>query len=174
MKVAFVLLLLAAPALAGDGIASAEVGFPGMTAADRLGVHFDPLAAVTAASQTTAPAPGTLQMPKFIVRARLLPTREDVMTDSEVLRLARKTYISPLYQVTFGPLSQLAAYLENPLAIFGGWHPSDAEANALARQQRRLDRLNELDSLMELESMSDPKNKAEFQEIRYQASTESR
>ena len=99
----------------------------------------------------------------------LRPTEKDVMTEKEELRLAKKNYLSPIYQAVFGPLSQLGAYYLNPLAIFTGWHPNDAEALTLARQERRLQERRELGELLELEGASDPKFKAEFGLLHYQA-----
>ncbi len=146
-----------------------------LSPAERLGLQFDPLAAVPAKTDVPAPPPGTLRMPSFIVRDKKDQlTDHDVLTEKGQLELDRRRYISPLYQVTFGPLSQLAAYLQNPLSLFGGWHPSDAEATALARQDRRLERLSTLDDLISLESLGDPKVKAEMQSIRVSATTGTR
>jgi hypothetical protein len=50
------------------------------------------------------------------------------LTDGAKLEIAEKRYISPLYRVTFGPLSQVAAYYFNFLSVLHGWHPNEAEA----------------------------------------------
>jgi hypothetical protein len=162
--------LALAPALvqaADDDRAPAD--FQELSTAERLGIHYD-LTAPQTGPDLPAPPPGLLRMPSLVVHEdRHKLTDRAVMTEKEELRLARKTSLSPLFQVTFGPLAQLAEYLQNPLALFTGWHPGDAEALTLARQERRLQERKELGDLLELEGSSNPKFKAEFGLLRYQA-----
>jgi hypothetical protein len=88
--------------------------------------------------------------------------------------MAEAKYLSPLYRVTFGPLSQIAAYYFNFLTILHGWHPNEAEAVTLYRQDERLKMLEKLDSLVRLEKIADPKEAKELQRIRYEAAAASR
>ena len=114
-------------------------------------------------------------MPKFVVNDTWEKlTEETVLTDKAALALAEDKYISPLYRVTFGPLMQIAAYLHDPLSIANGWHPNEAEAKTLRRQDRRLEQLNEIDSLIGLEMIDDSKDAKKFQNLRYDAATASR
>jgi hypothetical protein len=124
----------------------------------------------------SAPDPDVVEMAPLIVwgtRAKL--TEADVLTDQGKLDLAEKTYISPLYRVTFGPLSQIAAYYFNFLSILHGWHPNEAEAMTLYRQDERLKMLGEMDSLIRLESIGGREEDAkELQRLRFEASAVSR
>jgi len=114
-------------------------------------------------------------MAPLIVRGdRVKLAETDVLTDRAKLKIAEKRYISPLYRVTFGPLSQVAGYYFNFLTIFQGWHPNEAEAMTLYRQDERLKMLSELDSLSRLEAIGDAKEAKEFQRIRFNAAASSR
>jgi hypothetical protein len=56
-----------------------------------------------------------------------------------------------------------------------GWHPNEAEAKTLYRQDERLKMLGELDSLARLEKIGgDAKDAKELQRIRFEASALSR
>lgn len=129
-----------------------------------------------AADKVPPPDPGVVAMKPFIVREnRIKLTETDVLSDSEKVELAKSRQLSPLYRVTFGPLSQIAGYYFNFLSILGGWHPNDADAMALERQDQRLKMLDELDSLARIEALGgDAKDAKEFQRIRYEASAASR
>jgi len=74
----------------------------------------------------------------------------DLLTPKGRLDLAKKRFLTPAYQKTLGPLSQVAAYYFNFLTILGGWHPNDGEAMALYEddaQKRRNTEMTELISL---------------------------
>ncbi len=119
--------------------------------------------------------PEVVQMKPFYVREnRVRLTETDVLTDTAQLKMAEAKYLSPLYRVTFGPLSQIAAYYFNFLTILHGWHPNEAEAVTLYRQDERLKMLEKLDSLVRLEKIADPKEAKELQRIRYEAAAASR
>jgi hypothetical protein len=122
------------------------------------------------AEKFTAPDPKVVKMAPLIVWGTRIPSSEtEVLTERGRLELAEKRYISPLYRVTFGPLSQLAAYYLNFLTILGGWHPNEAEAMTLYRQDERLERLRELDALTRLEMFGDARDAKEFQRLRFEA-----
>ena len=113
--------------------------------------------------------------PVIVWGDRVKLTATDVLTDGAKLEIAEKRYISPLYRVTFGPLSQIAAYYFNFLSVLHGWHPNEAEALTLYRQDERLKMLGELDSLAELETIGgDSKDAKDFQRIRFEAAASSR
>jgi len=120
--------------------------------------------------------PEVVEMAPLIVwgtRVKLAET--DVLTDTAKLEIAEKKYISPLYRVTFGPLSQVAAYYFNFLSVLHGWHPNEAEALTLYRQDERLKMLGELGSLAELETIGgDSKDAKDFRRIRFEAAASSR
>jgi hypothetical protein len=132
-------------------------------------------APVEPAEKLPPPDPEVVKMAPVVVwGTRVKLSETDVLTDSGKLELAEKRYISPLYRVTFGPLSQLAGYYFNFLSIFQGWHPNEAEAVTLYRQDERLKMLSELDSLIRLETIGDAKEGKELQRIRFEASELSR
>jgi len=137
------------------------------SAAERLGFKFNPVKEPAPPATASAPAPdGTVVMPKFLVReSRAKPTEEDLMTPAEKLSQAKKENISPLYAVTFGPLSQLAGYYFNWLGILGGWHPNDAEALVLHQQNVRLRKMSEFDDMVEMVRLADPKQAAELKNM---------
>jgi hypothetical protein len=74
----------------------------------------------------------------------------DLLTPKGLLDLAKKRYLTPVYQKTLGPLSQVAAYYFNFLAIFGGWHPNDGEAMALYEDDAQKRRNTEMTELINL------------------------
>ncbi len=76
--------------------------------------------------------------------------------------------------MTFGPLSQIAAYYFNFLSILNGWHPNEAEALTLYRQDERLKMLGEMDSLIRLETIGGGKDAKELQRLRFEAAAVSR
>jgi hypothetical protein len=156
-----------------DPVAARASVYSELSASARLGIAYKPAAAQPAPA--VAPAAGTVSMPRYIVkesREKLGPA--DILTPKATLDLAKDTYLSPLYRVTFGPLAQLAAYYTNVLTLLNGWHPNDAEAAVLLQQDRRLQKLNEIDSLIDLELIDDPKASKSFELIRFDASTKSR
>jgi hypothetical protein len=123
----------------------------------RLGFAFDPKAheaAVAAAAngESASENPGddpsssdVLHLPKYTVTGKRVPFNErDTLTPKGKLILAKKTYLTPAYQKTLGPLSALASLIMNPL---GGWQPNDPEAMSLyedAEQKRRNTEMSEL------------------------------
>ena len=156
-----------------------------LSASVLLGFKFHPPARtiedVTEATQPTSPvfsdgvSPGTFVLPPyFLNEARVKLTNKEILTDKGRLEIAEKRYISPLYRTTFGPLAQLATYYCDWLSILGGWHPNEAEAMALYRQQERRLMLDEMDSLIRLETALDPKATKQFQRIRFGADVTSR
>lgn len=110
-----------------------------------------------------------------IVRAkRIQLTERDVLTDSGRLQIAKTRCLSPLYQAVGGPLSQLATYYFYPFSILGGWHPNDAEAMMLYRQEERLEMLSEMDHLIQLETLEDRRKEKELKKMRTHQSIISR
>ncbi len=79
----------------------------------------------------------------------------DILTGKGRLALAEKQQLTPLYRVTFGPLSQLAAYYFDWTSILGGWHPNQVEAMVLYRQEEDLRRQREMDDLIRLETLDE-------------------
>jgi len=156
-----------------------------LSASVRLGVKFNPAAKETKttldAAQPISPAfsdavsPGTVVLPTYLVdEARVKLTEKETLTDKGRLELAMKQQLTPLYRKTFGPLAQLATYYFNWPSILGGWHPNEAEAMTLYRQEERLLMLDEMDSLVRLETVIDPKATKQFQRIRFGAEGTSR
>ncbi|HEY9153799.1 MAG TPA: hypothetical protein VIM69_01635 [Opitutaceae bacterium] len=96
-------------------------------------------------------------LPKFEVFApRLHITADDVLTEKARTENAMKKYYSPIYQATFGPLSQLAGYVLNPLSLL---HPGESKAAAamlLREQDIRLERLDEAARLAHLDAIGNP------------------
>jgi hypothetical protein len=109
----------------------------------RLGFTFDPKAHEQAGAKENSDSEiqtdnNVLRLPKYQVTGKRLPFNErEILTPKGRLVLAKKTYLTPAYQKTLGPLSALAGFLANPL---GGWQPNDPEAMALyedVQQKRR-------------------------------------
>ena len=108
-----------------------------------------------------------IRMPKFVAMAhRNIPAEKDMLTSYGRLELAKSKFTTPLYQVTLGPLSQVAAYYFNVLTIFNGWHPNDAEAMTLYNESERVQILKDFDDLSQLEESSDPKTINELKRTR--------
>ena len=105
------------------------------------------------------PVEASLDMTKlepFVVTGpRVKLTERELLTKKGTLALARKTQLTPLYQVTFGPLSQVGTYYFNWMTILGGWHPNNAEAMALYRQEEEVRRDKEMNELTKLESLQE-------------------
>ncbi len=131
---------------------------PPPSAVERLGIKFSPPKEEDKPVVPDSPvAPGTVTLPKFDVKdSRLKLTKEDALSPADKLIEAKREYISPLYAVTFGPLSQLAGYATNFLSILNGWHPNTPEAEILYLQDARLRKIAEFDRLAELEELADP------------------
>lgn len=153
-----------------------------LSPAARLGVSFSSTpkggSAATPPTPVLSPAPvapGTVVLSPYLVTTpRIKLTEKELLTDKGRLALAQKQHITPLYRATFGPLSQLATYYFNWPSILGGWHPNETEAMTLYRQEERLKMLDEMDSLIRLETISDPKQAKQFKHIRLKADLQSR
>jgi hypothetical protein len=146
-----------------------------LSAGDRLGIKYNPVTKVDDSAFVVPRLPGTILLPRFIVDdSRVKLTERDVLTEKATLEIAENKYLSPLYRVTFGPLMQIAEYYFSPLSIVKGWHPNEAEAMTLYRQDKRLEKLAELDSLIGLELIDDAKDAKEFQKLQFDASVSSR
>jgi len=176
-----VFLLLALPG-AAPGADEAPPG-PSRTA-ERLGVKFDPsppakppeLAPKSPSVVLEDPADLPLVvMPRVEVVERRGPlTPDDVLTPSGRLDLAKKRYLSPTYRAVFGPLTQLGAYYLNFLSLLGGWHPNDAEAATLRAQDRRIEMMSDVDEMIRVEAVADPKGAADLKDIRNDIDVRSR
>jgi hypothetical protein len=143
-------------------IGSIQGGEPAEDRVARLRFTFDPQARETAVAAGKAAladeppageftADDVLHLRKMIVtgsRPQLI--ERDLLTPKGRLDLAKKVYLTPVYEKTFGPLSQLAAYYTDFLAIFGGWHPNDGEAMALYEDDAQKRRNTEMADLMNL------------------------
>lgn len=138
---------------------------------ERLGFKFDPQAheaAVDGTGKVTAgksledleaasPSGDILHLSKVIVTGKRIPfNARDVLTPAGRLDLAKKTYLTPAYEKTFGPLGTLASYYFNFMAIFGGWHPNDADALALYADADQKRRNVEMNSLLEVAAFGRP------------------
>ena len=95
-----------------------------------------------------------LHLRTVVVTARRQPMIErDLLTPAGRLDLAKKRYLTPVYQRTFGPLSQVAAYYFDFLATLGGWHPNDAEAMVLYEDDAQKRRNTEMAELINLDRL---------------------
>lgn len=141
---------------------------PQPSTVERLGITFNPPKEPDKPVDSEVPlSPGTVILPKFDVKdSRIKLTQEDLVSPAEKLIEAKKEYISPLYAVTFGPLSQIAGYYLNFFSILGGWHPNAAEATVLYVQDARLRKMREFDDLVDLERVADPKEAQELAKMR--------
>lgn len=132
---------------------------------EQLGFKFDPQAHKAAVDKNSnltigtsleeieaaSPDDNILHLAKVVVTGKRIPfNARDVMTPSGRLDFAKKTYLTPAYEKTFGPLGQLASYYFNFLSVLGGWHPNDAEALALYADADQKRRNTEMNSLLEV------------------------
>jgi len=172
----FVLISSIARAVASDAIEPTQERTPKLSLlpAALLGFEYEKpgpktpnLARTGSLSQSIEDLGETVQLPKFIVEARRnVPKEKEMLTDYGRLQFAKKTFTTPLYRATFGPLSQVATYYFNFLTILNGWHPSDAEAMTLYRESERVRILSDFDDLCRLEKLRDPHTDRELGRMR--------
>lgn len=174
------------PARADEAPSEVRSSYSSLSPTARLGISFSPPAAKeTESAPASVPsfptgssepiAPGIVLLdPYYISGPRVKLSEKQTLTGKGRLALAQKQQITPLYRLTFGPLSQLAAYYLNWPSILGGWHPNQAEAMTLYRQEERLKMLDEMDSLIRLETLGDAKTAKQFKRIRFGADLQSR
>jgi len=134
---------------------------PAPTTGDKLGFHFDQEAhdaalkkQATNGSVDSEPVPpGVVRLPRYVVRDKAVPLADhDVLTPKGRDEVAKKRYLSPLYQKTFGPLAAIAGLIMNPL---GGWNPNSPEAGAFYEQDEDRRRSSEESDLRELAALAD-------------------
>jgi hypothetical protein len=155
--------------------AESSSGSVTLSAADRLGIKFNP-APQDAPAESLPPArdpvspdsvqPGVVVFAPFHVRERMRLNEKNTLSDKGRVEYAEKQYLSPLYQKTFGPLVQLATYYFNFLSILGGWHPNEAEAMSLYDQDERLERLTEMNDLIRLETIGNSWDAKKFEDLK--------
>jgi len=122
---------------------------------DKLGYHYDPGVRETKGAPETVLVrsiePPEVVMDRVLVTAKKLNLEpHEMLTPRGRMVEAKKKYLSPVYQKTFGPLTQLAGYYFNWLSILGGWHPNESEAYLFAEQDERvriIETLSELERL---------------------------
>jgi hypothetical protein len=153
---------------------------PPLSASGRLGLSFSPPPKTGENPTVLSPSPpaifpdpvspGTVILSPFLVTTpRVKLTERDILTAKGRLALAQKQQLTPLYRVTFGPLSQLAAYYFDWTSILGGWHPNQVEAMVLYRQEEALRKQREMDYLIRLETLdekSDAKKTPQLKELK--------
>jgi hypothetical protein len=110
----------------------------------------------------------------YVTDSRVKLTDKELLTDKGMTEMAEKKCLSPAYRYAAGPLSQLAAYYFSPLSILHGWHPNEAEAVLLYRQEERLEMLSQMDALMRLEKISDEQEAKQIEQLRSSAALSSR
>ena len=172
----FILIWSIARAVASDAIEPTQELTPKLSLlpAALLGFKYEnpgpktpDLASTGSLSQPIEDFGETVQLPKFVVDVRRnVPKGKEMLTDYGRLQFAKKTFTTPLYRATFGPLSQVATYYFNFLTILNGWHPSDAEAMTLYRESERVQILTDFDDLCRLEKLRDPHTDKELRQMR--------
>jgi hypothetical protein len=172
----FILMSSIARAVASDAIEPTQERTPKLSdlPAALLGFKYEKpgpttpnLASTGSSSQPIEDLGEIVQLPKFVVEARRnVPEAKEMLTDYGRLQFAKKTFTTPLYRATFGPLSQVATYYFNFLTILNGWHPSDAEAMTLYRESERVQILADFDELCRLEKLRDPHAAKELRQMR--------
>jgi len=130
----------------------------------RLGFKFDQKAheaaiaarpkAGTVWSISAEPAdPDVVRLPKYVVTDdRILLEEHEVLTPKGKVEIAKKRYLTPMYQKTFGPLTAIASFLNNPL---GGWSPNAPEAMAIYEDFENLRRKSRTAELTELADLAE-------------------
>lgn len=161
----------AAPSPASRPASAARLPFrftpPASTPASPSG-DTTPAPTAPAAPADLEVAPGVVRLPDFHVLDRRIDLEErEVLSAKGLVEAAKHRYLSPTYQKTFGPLSELALLYFDPLALLGGWHPNDAEAMALYEQDERLRRMHRTDDLLDLYRIDDTAEVRELQQKLY-------
>ena len=147
------------------GLAAGLLGSAWLGAADepservtRLGFAFDQKAhdqAVAAAN--TAPAAEDGRSDDLLHLAKLVVTeKRAVLTPGNTLKtleLAKKTYLSPVYEKTLGPLAAVAAFLHDPKS---GFQANNVEAMMLYENEQQKRRNTEMVELQAMAALSDP------------------
>lgn len=136
--------------------------------ANRLGFHFDQKAHDAAVAARTKEGsaflnvpvdPDVIRLPKYTVKdKKVWMTEGDMLTPQGKLEIAKKRYLSPVYQKTLGPLAAVAGLIHN---VLGGWNPNGPEAMAIYEDNEALRRRNELADLAELAQLAEQSKKAE-------------
>lgn len=156
--------VLALGMVAAMGIAPANAADPpaepdSAPRSARLGFKFDAAAHAAAVDSRSGadrlveapPPPGVVRLPRHVVIGERVPLEGDeLLTPEGRVEVAKKRHLTPLYRVTFGPLSAVLTLLNNPLM---GWHPNAPEAMAFyeqAAQQRRSQMEADLAGIAEL------------------------
>jgi hypothetical protein len=171
----FLALATCAPAAPSDAPAEGGATSISSQSVARLGIKYNSTTPAAKAAVVAVPPPEpifseTFFLPPFIVTDTRLKLKErDVLTDEGRLAVAEKKYITPLYRVTFGPLSQLATYYYNPLSVFNGWHPNEAEAMTLYREDETVRIQSEMDSLIRLDLIDDVQDAKQVEHLRSHA-----
>jgi hypothetical protein len=110
-----------------------------------------------------------LVLPTMRVAAKRVDlSKTEVLSNEGRVQFAVRKYTTPLYRVTFGPLSQIATYYFNFLTILNGWHPNEAEAMTLYLEDDRIRILSEADNLIWLESIDRKKELPELKQMHFQ------
>lgn len=160
-------------AVALNAMVSAEETQNGRTA--RLGFRFDQQArdAAIAAEKKSGvledlPADAdVIRLPKYQVTEQRIPLEEhELLTPQGRLDVAKKRYLTPLYQKTLGPLAAVASLLNNPL---GGWNPNGPEAMALYEDNENLRRRNRINELSEIAGLAEQAKRIKAEPSRQRA-----
>lgn len=157
---------------------SALAAEPKSERAARLGFEYDPKIREAAAAakspggtlELEPPDPDVIRLPKYEVTERRIPLREDeLLTPEGRVALAKKRYLTPMYQKVFGPLAAVASLLNNPL---GGWNPNGPEAMAIYEDDLNLQRRKEMQGLVELATLAEQTKKEKAKASRGKAESE--
>ncbi len=123
----------------------------------RLGFAFDQKAhdAAVAASAASARPDGAsddlLHLAKLVVTEKRAPLTAN--NTLKTLELAKKTYLSPVYEKTLGPLAAVAAFLHDPKS---GFQANNVEAMTLYENEQQKRRNEKMADLQAMAALSDP------------------
>lgn len=137
----------------------AEEGKPAGRAA-RLGFTYDPTVRAAGLGHQKGRTlelgptePGVVRLPNYAVVERpLVFTEDEMLTAQGRVDLAKKRYLSPIYQKTIGPLMAVVGFLAAPL---GGWRPNSPEAMALYYDDDAKRRRAEMSGLEDIARLAD-------------------
>jgi hypothetical protein len=130
----------------------------------RLGFRFDQQAHDAAVAEKSRsdkawslaaepPDPDVVRLPKYIVSDERIGLEErEVLTPKGKVELAKKRYLTPMYQKTFGPLMGPLTILANPL---GGWSVNAPEAMAIYEDFEAKGRKTRMSELTELGQLAE-------------------
>lgn len=142
-----------------------------LSRASRLNLIYQnpaPLVEAPRLLRPSTPGPDTFMMPAMVVKDYSLRMDDySLLTQRGRIALAKKEYLSPVYQKVFGPLAWASALYFNPMMLINGTQPNDSEAMLLLKQDLRLRRMRLFDDWTRLSAPVSPWEARVIRDLRH-------